>query len=253
MARRACVPMCLLALAVVPALAQMAPPGPVFGPETYERTTGQTNTYHEQFPAPAGGYTLVVLNGDEEESRVSSATIVLDGQTVLTQSELNQNVDKVVKPVALRASNVMDITIGGAPGSYITVIIGAAQHCHGTAGRVVLPWGEIGGGPNAGADLTLMLKNQSPMGPRKVRLVLFNPDGTVNAVAPPFVLAPHASMKIDLEAFPPAANWAAGSIEIFWAGPRAGRITGYASVKDGVTGESQMAPVLWGGERHHHP
>ena len=248
-------PICLLALVIgtTPTFAATMETGPVFGPETYVRTTGQSNTFQETFNARPGRFELHILNGDEEDNRVSSATIVLNGRTVVDPSQFNQNVERIETPVDLLDANILDITIAGKPGSYITLVIGKNRtNCHMHAGRLILPWGVAAGGPGAGPDLSLALKNGSPVGARRVRIAYLNPDGSLHAVSAPVTMAPRSSFSLDVETDPAAIGWGAGSIEIFWAGPKAGRVLGYASVSDAGC-SSQMAPLAYGGHRHHRP
>ncbi len=251
-------PITILALALVagPLLA-LTPPGPVFGPETYVRTEGPPDTFQEAFPALPGGYWLAVLNGGEQEgddsheneNRVTSATLTLNGVDVVTPSDLNKNVDLVEKQVLLRDANQLDITIEGDPGSYITVVIAGSRHgCDMTVGRLIMPWARVSGGPGAGPDLTISLKNGCPKEPRHVKIVYLNEDGTIAGISAPLTLAPRASMNLNVEADPAAAAFTQGSIEIFFAGPKAGRVKGYATVLDGTRG---IAPLLPSGHRHH--
>jgi hypothetical protein len=68
----------------------------IFGPRRFDRTTGPPNQYVEQFSVPAGfisPITLHIQNGEADGThRVSSATIKLNGASILSPSDLNQNV-----------------------------------------------------------------------------------------------------------------------------------------------------------------
>ncbi|HEY0764376.1 MAG TPA: PKD domain-containing protein [Pyrinomonadaceae bacterium] len=99
----------------------------IFGPRRFDRTTGQPNQYVEQFSLPAGTtspYTLHIQNGSLDGSyRVSSATIKVNGVSILTQSDLNQNVASLDRTITLNAQNQLDISLASDPGSYLIINI----------------------------------------------------------------------------------------------------------------------------------
>src|SRR6185295_685769 len=61
-------------------------------------------------------------NGDKSK-RVSSASISLNGQQVLSPRDFNQQVASIVKSVTLRAQNQLTITLSSSPGSTLTVSV----------------------------------------------------------------------------------------------------------------------------------
>ncbi len=99
----------------------------IFGPRRFDRTTGQPNQYMEQFSLPSGvtsPYTLHIQNGAADgSSRVSSATVKLNGIDILTPSDLNQNVAAVDRTVTLKANNQLDVRLASDPGSYLIINI----------------------------------------------------------------------------------------------------------------------------------
>jgi hypothetical protein len=67
---------------------------------------------------------LIVTNGERDGSaRVSSATIVLNGQPVVGPSTFNQKVGVIRLPIALAADNTLTVTLDGKPGGTITVLL----------------------------------------------------------------------------------------------------------------------------------
>src|SRR5438132_957297 len=113
-----------LVLMLLPLIAHSGTGLIYFGPEAFDRSSGPPDVNNENFTSPAGAAYLAVFNGDDEQdSRVSAATIIINGTTILTPNDLNQQVDKVIKGVALLSNNTMQITIDGDPGSYITVMV----------------------------------------------------------------------------------------------------------------------------------
>jgi len=61
-----------------------------------------------------------------------------------------------------------------------------------------------------------------------MRVVFFNPDGTVAAATDRMTLPPRGSMAASVDQLLGDAEWTAGSIEVFYAGPGVGRMFGSA-------------------------
>jgi len=104
----------------------------LLSPKTYTRTTAQPNSYAESFAncEPQSQYNLIVMNGNTDGSqRLSSATILLNGQKVLRANELNQNVDKVIKPVSVQADNSLEVRLASGPSGKLTVSIECVANC----------------------------------------------------------------------------------------------------------------------------
>ena len=105
---------------------------PLWGPETYERISGEPNEYTKTFAncEPEALYKLLVINGDESGAgRLSSARILLNGEEVLRPNDLNQRVGKVTKPVDVLPENTLEIRLASAPGGQLTISIECVENC----------------------------------------------------------------------------------------------------------------------------
>lgn len=94
----------------------------VFGPEAIERTTGQP--YEETFtfeatPSPPKA-TLIV-----ENPGVTSGSITLNGEEIVTEDEFKNTVPLIIKKVDLLASNTLTIRLASTPGLSINLRIAA--------------------------------------------------------------------------------------------------------------------------------
>ncbi len=104
-----------------------------FGPKRFTRTNGAPNNYVETFTMPFGctngTYKIVVRNGEQNgANRISSAVIKLNGISLFTQSDFNQNVYYLEKPVTLAATNTLEIRLASAPNSYLTIDV-TGENC----------------------------------------------------------------------------------------------------------------------------
>ena len=126
---------CLIVLSLghLCAIRVLAEPDPeptfsVFPPTTVFREQGPTRTETFAFQLPSivrFPFMLVVQNGDSSGSRcVSSATITLNGVSILRPSDFNQNISRIERPVDLISDeNVLTARLAGAPGGMLTVEI----------------------------------------------------------------------------------------------------------------------------------
>ena len=90
----------------------------------FYRQTGAPAAQSESFDADPGSYLLRIVNGEPDgANRVSSATLTLNGETVITQNAFNQNAHVIEVPVTLAAANTLSATLNGAPGGNITVVL----------------------------------------------------------------------------------------------------------------------------------
>ncbi len=97
----------------------------VFGPETFSRTTGPPNRFERSFPLPAGvgaPFKLKVTNGTPEgKNRISSASVYVNGVEVVKESDFNQQVGVIEKPITLGAENTLGVELRSNPGGLIAV------------------------------------------------------------------------------------------------------------------------------------
>ena len=103
----------------------------VFGPAHFVRTTGTPVTETRYFsisPTAAPPYRFCLVNGDiDGTNRVSSASIVLNGQEVFTQSQFNQHVSSLMTQVALQPANTLLVTLSGQPGGFLDLCVTATD------------------------------------------------------------------------------------------------------------------------------
>ena len=92
-------------------------------PETIERQVSTAG-----FVAP---FTLHVRNGDASgANRVSSATVAVDGITLLDQSAFNQNAAEWSFPLELGATASLKVMLAGAPGGHLEISIEGVAGAH---------------------------------------------------------------------------------------------------------------------------
>jgi hypothetical protein len=222
-----------------------------FGPEAFDRSEGSPNVYDESFAATSKSGFLLVFNGDDEEdSRVTSGSIVLNGVQVVAPNELTVDTEKIVRGVDLENTNSMQITLDGDEGvGYIIVMVVKEKKLipEFTAGRLHLAWTTISD-PNVAVNLRL--KNGSFHFDRRFKIRFYNEDGSLAAVSAKQILNQHASLNATVQSFLPAgATWQTGSLEILFVGRGGGRVLGYALQTTGST-ETDI-PLQGGGLRHH--
>lgn len=99
----------------------------VFGPQKYARTTGAADVYTASISIPKGvesPFVLHVQNGSSYGAdRVSSGTVEIDGATILSQSDFNQQVYQFDRTVSLKQGSVLRVLLTSSPGSYLTIWI----------------------------------------------------------------------------------------------------------------------------------
>lgn len=96
----------------------------LLGPTEYLRTKGGPDTYYDTFPGVTGAAMLIVDNGDPSgDHRVSSASVMVNGELVLGPENLNQRVPHVEAAVDISESNAITITIKSKPGSFLSISI----------------------------------------------------------------------------------------------------------------------------------
>jgi YD repeat-containing protein len=99
-----------------------AEPETVFGPEQFVRGAGAPQRITRTFALPpqAGSQcTLTVQNGDSSKTRVTSATLQLNGAVVVSPADFKRTVTRIDKPVSLQPQNTLIVELNGKPGSFI--------------------------------------------------------------------------------------------------------------------------------------
>lgn len=101
----------------------------VFGPETYLRTKGADDVYVDEFSV-RGDYDgtvtmgrLIVINGDggPKSTKVTDATVQLNGNEVLGSKNFKHKFDMIEIPVKLKQDNEIVVVVSGKPGAYLTI------------------------------------------------------------------------------------------------------------------------------------
>lgn len=216
----------------------------VFGPEAFDRSEGAPNVFDETFPSNEGKGFLVVFNGDDEQdSRVSSGSVVLNGNLVVGPDKLNEMEDRISEQVPLADTNTLQITLDGDEdaGAYIIVMIvtDSKNVPEFTAGRIQLAWTSLQ------ENVFLRLKNGSPRHNRHYKVRFYNEAGSLSSASGWHQLAPHASLNAALQTFlPQGSAWQNGSVEILFAGKGGGRLLGFGVGSEGAV------PLQVGGLRH---
>ncbi len=98
----------------------------IFGPELFKTSKGKPYTQETTFTSRITGpqAKLVIVNGDETgKHRVSSGTITLNGEEIVSHSAFNQKVAQIERPVSLELTNKLSVKLASAPDSTISVRI----------------------------------------------------------------------------------------------------------------------------------
>ncbi len=115
----------IAALAVVPSFASDTVTLTLFPSENISSAQGKvTRTF--SVPATQGTFTLTVVNGDGAGGQAaSSGTVKINGSTVVSSSELNENVQTLNKTLTnlVRGSNSIEVKVNSEHSAYVTVTI----------------------------------------------------------------------------------------------------------------------------------
>jgi hypothetical protein len=69
-------------------------------------------------------FVLMILNGDNKKTRVSSAEIWIDGILIVGPSDFSKKISFITKPISgLTPESVLEVKLNGAPGSFIDLWI----------------------------------------------------------------------------------------------------------------------------------
>lgn len=113
------------ALVAMPTARAQTPDVVVFGPKQYLRTSGAPNTYTDTVTVtvPVGApFLLHIVNGNADgTNRVSSARVTLNGGDIAGPSDFSQTVAVIDRPVTLLATNILEVRLTSAPGSFLTI------------------------------------------------------------------------------------------------------------------------------------
>ena len=97
-----------------------------FGPEKFVRGTGAPQRITRTFALPSRAdnhCTLLVQNGDSDKTRVTSATLTLDGASVVRPADFKKSVAQIKKAVVLKPQNTLTVELAGKPSSFIVVSV----------------------------------------------------------------------------------------------------------------------------------
>jgi hypothetical protein len=97
-----------------------------FGPKNYIRGTGDPVTITDTFSVlnPTTQYTLKAINGglqNDTTEYVSETVVTLNGVTVISSSNFNQNVGEVDVPISLQSTNTLSVVVRGKPGGVLAI------------------------------------------------------------------------------------------------------------------------------------
>jgi hypothetical protein len=104
---------------------------PAFEPRKYVRTTGAPNAFSENFRACGldREFRLIVENGPEGLSRVSSGTVTLNGVELVHERDLNQQIATIARRTRLKAHNSLVVGLAGTPGGAVRVNLDPTPRC----------------------------------------------------------------------------------------------------------------------------
>ena len=227
--RQAWAAVALVGAATGSAAAQPAPQ--VLFQASYDRSGGATNVYQGSVATcdPTGSYRLVVDNGVD-----GTRLVLLNGVKVL---DLQKGARQLVKSVALRPTNGLEVQLGGPRGGRIRVTVDGYPHCLGV--RLTAP---LAGSTMAQPD-TLVEGDVDAPGAVGVRLRVAYPNPTAGG-APIDMFVPAATNGRRFAAWLP-----------LWPGTLS--VTALAADAAGRTGESSLsftfAPASAGDDRATHP
>ncbi|VVB90279.1 Subtilisin-like serine protease [uncultured archaeon] len=80
----------------------------------------------DDFSSPEGDFIPHVDNDGDDGHKISSATITLNGETIVRQKEFKKNVNSINKSIKLKSHNNLQVKLNSKPGGSITIYIHAA-------------------------------------------------------------------------------------------------------------------------------
>jgi hypothetical protein len=124
--------LCCIATATLLCSPALAVPLPIFGPKQYLRSTGAPQDFTDIFQncETLAQYKLVVVNGAASGgSRVSAASIVLNGVEIFGPRNFNQQIGRIEAPIRAQQVNTLQVRIASAPGSFLTISVECTANC----------------------------------------------------------------------------------------------------------------------------
>src|SRR5574341_1392939 len=99
----------------------------LFGPESFSRSSGVA-LRNFNVPSTQGAFTLRLKNGDDAgNNKVSSATVKVNGATIIRSSDFNQQVVWIIKPLTnlVAGSNTLSVEVSNksSTSSFVTITI----------------------------------------------------------------------------------------------------------------------------------
>ena len=104
---------------------------PIFT-KTYVRTTSTPDTVTDAFTAcdPRGTFRITVVNGAGGQPRLSSASISVNGLEVVSQSEFNDQVSQIQKPLTnVGTNNTLAVRLTAKPSGAMQLTVEGDQSC----------------------------------------------------------------------------------------------------------------------------
>ncbi len=125
----------VLTVSLLLASAGAAETTPAFGPKEFSRIAGRPQTFTETFErCGTSACQIVVTNGNPDgTSRISSASISVNGVEIVRARDLNQKVDRIVRPVDLGEENELTLRLASKPGGFLRVTL----ECEGSGAELV--------------------------------------------------------------------------------------------------------------------
>lgn len=111
----------------------------LLGPTRFERTTGEPQNVTVTFPGRSGTALLQIENGSDQATRVTSASVSVNGKTIFGTSVFNKKVESLETVIAVGELNALSVEVRGGLGTYVTITV--LQDIEAEAAAVVGPEG----------------------------------------------------------------------------------------------------------------
>jgi hypothetical protein len=94
----------------------------------FERSVGKPIGNTQTFKASTGNYVLRILNSEQDEYRVESAEILVNGRIIASPGDFRGKSLVIEKQVSLNETNTITVELRGRPGSRVNVVIQRAAN-----------------------------------------------------------------------------------------------------------------------------